>query len=287
MRMSTDPDRNETLADETIAAAAAAGVTVFDTARAYGHGDGELGHNERLLAAALRACGGAPRARIVTKGGMTRADGGWVPDGRAKALVRDCESSLASLDGLPIDLYLIHAPDPRTPWPTSVRALARLLDEGLVKHVGLSNVNRRQLDEALDLVPVSAVEVSLGPGDDRAIRGGVVGRCAELDIAVIAHSPLGGPRRAARLARNRALDEVARARGVTPAQSRSRGCSTCPRSWSRSRARGGRTPPGQRRARPRWSSIRTPGSRFAGASAARAPSPLGGPRRPSTERWFW
>ena len=163
MRMSTDPDRDETLAGETIAAAAAAGVRVFDTARAYGHGDGELGHSERLLASALRACGAAPRARERSpREGSTRPDGGWVPDGRAKALARDCEASLASLGGLPIDLYLIpDAPDPRTPWPTSVRALARLLGEGLVKHVGLSNVNRRQLDEALDLVPgVTAVEVS-------------------------------------------------------------------------------------------------------------------------------
>ena len=55
---------------------------------------------------------------------MTRAGGAWVPDGRAKAILGDCEASLAALDGLAIDLYLIHAPDPRTPWRTSVRALA-------------------------------------------------------------------------------------------------------------------------------------------------------------------
>src|SRR6266704_2743858 len=98
-------------------------MTVFDTARAYGR-------NERLLARALRACGAEASARIVTKGGMTRAGGGWVPDGRAKAILGDCEASLAALDGLPIDLYLVHAPDPRTPWRTSVRALGRLVDEG-------------------------------------------------------------------------------------------------------------------------------------------------------------
>ena len=99
---------------------------------------------------------------------MTRPAGAWVPDGRAKAILADCEASLAALDGLPIDLYLIHAPDPRTPWRTSVRALARLADEGLVRHVGLSNVNRRQLDEALELAPVAAVQVALSPFDDRA-----------------------------------------------------------------------------------------------------------------------
>ena len=73
MRMSTDEGRDEELALETIAAAAAAGVTVFDTARAYGLDESELGHNERLLARALRRSGAARKARIVTKGGMARA----------------------------------------------------------------------------------------------------------------------------------------------------------------------------------------------------------------------
>lgn len=218
MRMSTDESRDEELALATIAAAADAGVTVFDTAHAYGHGELELGHNERLLAGALRRCGAEDRARVVSKGGMTRTDGGWIPDGRAKTIRADCEASLAALDGLPIDLYLIHAPDPRTPWRTSVRAMARLVDEGLVRRVGLSNVNRGHLDEALELAPVAAVQVALNPYDERALRGGIVERCAEAGIAVVAHSPLGGPRRAKRLVRHEALAEVADAHGATPAE---------------------------------------------------------------------
>ena len=140
MRLSTDPDRDEERARQTIAAAVAAGVTVFDTAHAYGRDETELGHNERLLARVLRETwmprGGPdshPSPRIVTKGGMTRPAGAWIPDGRAKAILADCDASLAALDGLAIDLYLIHAPDPRTPWRTSVRALARLLDQQLVE----------------------------------------------------------------------------------------------------------------------------------------------------------
>jgi aryl-alcohol dehydrogenase-like predicted oxidoreductase/predicted kinase len=218
MRLSTDEDRNEQRALETIEAAAAAGITVFDTARAYGRGPAELGHNERLLARALRACGAEETARIATKGGMARVGGGWIPDGRAKAIRADCEASLAALEGLPIDLYLLHAPDPRTPWPTSVRALARLLDDGLVRHVGLSNVNRLQLDEAVELAPVTAVQVALSPFDDRALRGGVVERCVEAGIAVIAHSPLGGPRRAAGLDRQDALARIAAAHAASAAE---------------------------------------------------------------------
>ncbi|MFL5926182.1 MAG: aldo/keto reductase [Gaiellaceae bacterium] len=185
----------EEQAFETVAAAAAAGITVFDTARAYAG-------NEPLVAQALRRCGAEDRARIVTKGGMAA---GWVPDGRAKTIRADCEGSLVALDGVPIDVYLVHAPDPRTPWRTTVRALARLVDDGLVRRVGLSNVNRPQLDEALDLAPVAAVEVALSPFDDHALRGGIVERCEELGISVIAHSPLGGPRRAHRISAEAAL----------------------------------------------------------------------------------
>jgi aryl-alcohol dehydrogenase-like predicted oxidoreductase len=211
MRLSTDEAHDEERALETIAAAADAGITVFDTARAYGD-------NESLLARALRATGAEATARIVTKGGMSRAGGAWLPDGRAKAIRADCEASLAALDGLPIDLYLMHAPDLRTPWRTSVRALARLVDEGLVRRVGVANVNRLQLDEALEHAPIAAVQVALSVVDDRAIRGGVLDRCAEHGIAVIAHSPLGGPRRAGSVGRREALLEVANAHGATPAE---------------------------------------------------------------------
>ena len=206
------PDDQE-LATATIAAAHAAGITIFDTARAYG--------NERLIARALASpagLAGPAAARIATKGGMTRAGEAWVTDGRAKAIRADCEASLVALEGLAIDLYLIHAPDPRTPWRTSLRALARLHDERLVRHIGVSNINRPQLDEALALAPITAVQVPLNVYDDRAVRGGVVERCAELGVTVMAHSPLGGPRRAASLARHQGLAKVARGRGATPAE---------------------------------------------------------------------
>jgi aryl-alcohol dehydrogenase-like predicted oxidoreductase len=194
---------------DTIPAAVAAGITVFDTARAYGD-------NERLLGESLRACGAQTRARVISKGGMSREGGAWIPDGRAKAIFAGCEASLAALDGVPVDTYLIHAPDPRTPWPTSVRALARLVDQDLVPRVGLSNVNRRQLDEALELTPIAAVEVALSAFDDGALRGGVVERCDELGIAVIAHSPLGGPRRARRVDPAHAELALARLLALSP-----------------------------------------------------------------------
>ncbi len=217
MRLSTGDDRDETVALETIAAAVDTGIVVFDTARAYARDTSELGHNEALVARALRACG-AGGSRIVTKGGMSREGGGWLPDGRARTIRADCEASLTALDGLPIDLYLLHAPDPRTPWRTSVRALARLVDDGLVRHIGVSNVNRAQLDAAVELAPIAAVQVAVSVFDDHALRGGVVERCENLGIAVLAHSPLGGPRRAGTVHRNPLLSELATRTGATPAE---------------------------------------------------------------------
>src|SRR5438105_7395957 len=114
MRLSTDEHRDDELAVATITAALDAGMTVFDTAHSYGRGAGESGHNERLVARALRMRGAQSAARIVTKGGMARTGGAWLPDGRARSIAAGCEASLMALDGMPIDLYLLHAPDPRT-----------------------------------------------------------------------------------------------------------------------------------------------------------------------------
>ncbi len=84
--------------------------------------------------------------------------------------------------------------------------------------IGVSNVNRHQLDEAVVLAPVAGVQVALSVHDDRALRGGVVERCEELGIAVIAHSPLGGPGRAGRLDRRPDLADAAAAASSTPAE---------------------------------------------------------------------
>jgi aryl-alcohol dehydrogenase-like predicted oxidoreductase/predicted kinase len=216
MRLTTDADHDEPRALATLHAAVDAGITLFDTARAYARDDTELGANERLLARAFRERpADAGRVRIVTKGGMRRPAGRWEPDGRARTLREDCEASLEALGGLPIDLYLLHAPDPRVLWATSVRALAQLLEAGLVRRIGLSNVNLRQLDEALALAPVAAVQLALGPFADTALRGGVVARCIEAGLEVLAHSPLGGPARAAKLSRDPDLAQIASRHGVT------------------------------------------------------------------------
>jgi aryl-alcohol dehydrogenase-like predicted oxidoreductase/predicted kinase len=267
MRLPAD----EQLAFDTIGAAADAGATVFDTAHAYGAEQADLGSGERLLAQGLRRSGRHGGARIVTKGGMTRPGGAWVPDGRAKAIAADCEASLTALDGLAIDLYLLHAPDPRTPWRTSVRALARLVEQGLVRRVGLANVSRHQLDEALELAPIAAVQVAVSPLDDRALRGGVLERCSERGLALIAHSPLGGPRRAGALARRRELARVAAVHDATAAETAL--------AWLLSLAPNVVVIPGARRPQSVRSAVRAGGLELAGDERAALTAAFGVARR--------
>jgi len=208
MRLSTESTRDERRALDTLAAALDAKVTIFDTARAYAIDERDLGHNEQLLAQALKARPDVS-ARVITKCGMRRDGGGWIPDGRARTLVEDAEASVRALSGVPIDVLLLHAPDPRVTMATSARALARVKEDGLARSVGVSNVSRKQLEEAMGEAPIASVEVALGAYDDLPIRGGVVGYCIERGIEVLAHAPLGGPERARRLARDPELAKIA------------------------------------------------------------------------------
>jgi len=208
MRLSTDSGRDERLALETLQAALDVGVRRFDTARAYAIDEQELGHNEKLVARAIKSRPDLV-ARVITKCGMRREGGAWIPDGRARTIVEDAAASVQALDGVPIDVLLLHAPDPRVSIATSARALARVVKEGLARRVGVCNVSRKQLEEAAGEAPISTVEVALGAYDDVAIRGGVVEYCFERGIEILAHSPLGGPERARRLARDPALARIA------------------------------------------------------------------------------
>jgi aryl-alcohol dehydrogenase-like predicted oxidoreductase/predicted kinase len=216
MRLSTDVDRDEARALATIGAALDAGIVVLDTARAYGRDETETGHNERLVARALAASPPRSPVRVITKCGMRRDGGAWIADGRASRILDDARASVAALGVVPVDLLLLHAPDPRTSLATAARALARAHGEGLARRIGVSNVSRKQLEEVAAHAPIAAVEIALGAYDDLAIRNGVVGYCLERSIEIFAHAPLGGPERAPRLARDRILEGLALKHGASP-----------------------------------------------------------------------
>ena len=217
MRLSTEADRDDTRAVSVLHAALDAGVTLLDTADAYCLDEHDAGHNERLIARALGSWKG-DRSRIVvaTKGGLTRPEGRWLADGRASHLAAACEASLRALGVDRIDLYQLHAPDPRVPLATSVRALAALKRDGLVAHVGLCNVTVGQIEEARRFTDVDAIQVELSVWNDDNLLSGVAAYCVANGIRLIAHTPLGGPRRARRTASDALLADIAARHEVSP-----------------------------------------------------------------------
>lgn len=217
MRLSTDPNRDEARSIRILHAAFDTGVTFLDTADAYCSTDEDIGHNERLIARALKSWRGDPAGIIVaTKGGMTRPEGRWEPDGRARHLHASCERSCRALDVPAIDLYQLHAVDPRVPLATSVRALAALKRGGLIKAVGLCNVGVRQIEEARRIVDIETVQNELSVWNHDGILSGVAEYCRRHEIRFLAYRPLGGRKAKARTASDPTLSEVAARHGVTP-----------------------------------------------------------------------
>ena len=210
MRLSTEPDRDEARAAAVIHAALAAGLELLDTADAYCWNDDERGHNERLIGRALAAWpGDRSRVRVATKGGLTRPSGRWVPDGRARHLRAACERSLAALGVERLHLYQLHAPDPRTPLATSVRALEQLKRDGLISAIGLCNVTVGQIEEARTIAEIDAIQVELSVWQDHHVLSGVVDYCLANRIQLLAYRPLGGPSRRRKTAVDPVLAAIA------------------------------------------------------------------------------
>ena len=222
MRLSTERDRadspegNDERGVAVLLAAFDAGITLLDTADAYCSDDSDVGHNERLIARAMSTWkGDQSKIRVATKGGLTRPQGSWVPDGRARHLTAACEASRRALGVEPIHLYQLHATDPRVPLATSVRALDALKRQGHVESIGLCNVNVGQIEEARRVTEIAAVQVELSVWQDDNILNGVVAYCLTHRIPLLAYRPLGGAQRARRLAADPVLAEVAARHGIS------------------------------------------------------------------------
>ncbi len=167
----------------------ALGVRHFDTARAYGPG-----FNERLIRDALSSpTGGYPTdVFIASKGGVEKDANGIRRDTRPETMVRHLDESLANLGIDRIDLYYVHAPDRATPIRESVAALEEARIAGKIKRIGLSNVSRQELEAAMEVAPISAVQNRYSPAD-RADpeQEAMVDWLDANGIAFVPHGPLG------------------------------------------------------------------------------------------------
>jgi len=216
MPMSVREHNDDERSLATIRRAVELGVTLIDTADAYSPDEATFGHNERLVARALREVG-ADHVLVATKGGHTRSGTDWGLDGSPEYLRRACLASIERLGVERIDLYQHHRPDPETPYDETVGGLKALLDEGLVAAVGLSNADPEQIRLAHSVLGegLAAVQNQFSP----AFRSSEpeLHLCAELGITFLAWSPLGGMSDAASLGSNwQPFADVARKHDVSP-----------------------------------------------------------------------
>jgi aryl-alcohol dehydrogenase-like predicted oxidoreductase len=177
------PEQGEKL----LLAAIDEGVTLFDTAALYG-----FGANETLVGRVLKPhrnkitlCSKGGMAGVVGDDGVTRR----VIDGRPETIVRNCEDSLRRLQTDVIDLYYLHRWDKKVPIEESVGALGRLVEQGKVRTIGLSEVGAATIRKAHGVHPITAVQTEYSLWT-RNPEIGVLGACKELGITFVAFSPL-------------------------------------------------------------------------------------------------
>jgi aryl-alcohol dehydrogenase-like predicted oxidoreductase len=211
------PDRERAIA--TIHAALDAGVTLIDTADSYQLHADEVGHNESLIAEALRLYGeGATDVLVATKGGHVRpGDGSWTLDGRPEHLADAARASAARLGVDAIDLYQFHRPDPQVPYIDSIGALRQLLDDGVIRAAGISNATVEQIDEAQRILGDDLVSVQNQFSPAFLSSRSELEHCAALGLAFLPWSPLGGITKASELgSRHAVFAEIAEELDVSP-----------------------------------------------------------------------
>lgn len=177
-------DEKESIA--TLQHAIDIGVTFIDTAEAYGPFT-----NEQLIGRAMR--GRRDQVTIATKASAETDDDGTVHgrNGSPEYIRRACERSLRHLDVDVIDLYYLHRADPAVPIEDSVGAMAELVAEGKVRHIGLSEVAAPTMRRAHAVHPIAAVQSEFSLFSRDILDNGEKATADELGIGFVAFSPLG------------------------------------------------------------------------------------------------
>jgi pyridoxine 4-dehydrogenase len=182
------PPENKAAALATLRRAVELGVNLIDTADSYGPGT-----SEELIAEALYPY---PKDLVIaTKSGWERpGPGQWTHNASPGHLTEALEGSLKRLRLDRIDLHQLHVPDPAVSWEASVEALARLREQGKIRHIGLSNVTREHIERARRIVPIVSVQNRYSFADRESEF--VVDYCEQHDMAFLPWAPLGQAKKA-------------------------------------------------------------------------------------------
>lgn len=209
---------------DTIRAALDAGVTLFDTADAYGpsgeRGAGAQGANEQLIASLLDELGVRDQVLLATKGGHVRTDsGGWDTDSSTEHLRSAVDASLDRLGVEQIALWQHHRPDPQVQDAEVFGTLKEIADSGKVAMIGLSNADPDQIRSANNVLGDALVSVQNQFSPKFRSSAAEIEVCRELGLTFLAWSPLGGLGDAKELAdKHPAFAEVAEQHGVSAQQ---------------------------------------------------------------------
>jgi HAD superfamily hydrolase (TIGR01662 family) len=217
LRLSTEGRPTEPDAIAVIHHALDRGVRLLDTADVYCLGEAELHYGERLARKAVDTWQG-PRdeVRIVTKAGLARPKGKWVPNGRPEHLREAVDGSLKALGVEQLFALLLHANDPRTPFEDQLGTLAELQRAGKIVHVGLCNVSIAEVRQAQRHFSVCAIQNELSVIDRKSATEGVVALAADLQAPFLAYRVLGGHAKVDTILKNRAVAPIAARHKITP-----------------------------------------------------------------------
>jgi aryl-alcohol dehydrogenase-like predicted oxidoreductase len=176
-------DRDESIA--TVQAALDAGITLLDTGDFYG-----MGHNEMLLAQALRSTPREAYQLSVKFGGQVGPDGAFVGfDGRPAAVKTSLAYSLQRLGTDHVDIYRPARLDPSVPIEDTIGAIGELVDAGYVRHIGLSEVGSETIRRAAAVRPITDLQIEYSLAD-RNIERGILQACREHGIGITAYGVL-------------------------------------------------------------------------------------------------
>lgn len=190
------------------------GITLIDTADAYCLDETDFHHNERLIARTL--IGRSEDVTVMTKVGCRRPGGAWTVDGDPQYLTSAVEGSLRTFGKDTLDVVTLHSPDVRVPFDESVGALARLKEQGKIRHLGLSNVSVEHIERARAIVPIQCIQNRWNPLAREVEKNGVLEYCRKHELAFVAYAPFGGTLGAPTLTTLGKLAEQARRRRMSP-----------------------------------------------------------------------
>lgn len=195
--------RDDQQSTRTIQHAFESGINFFDTAAMYGSG-----HNEQLLGKAV--AGFRQQAIIASKCGILRDANNpqaRVLNGSPEHIIASCEASLVNLKTDVIDLFYLHRIDPETAIEESMAAMAKLVSQGKIRYVGLSEASAEDLRRAQKVQKITALQSEYSMFS-RGIEDSILPVCRELSIAIVPYSPMGRGLLTGKISQNTGFDDA-------------------------------------------------------------------------------